>query len=491
VGHPDLSFRNRWVSGLGIAAVLLAIIAAPGTAARAATLPGPTTLSTGFVDDGLFEYPNPYVDLKWLGDAESLGSTWVRLSAAWATIASKPLKRGSSATDPANPGYYWPVLDAAVRSAAATDQHVVMMIFTTPNWAEGPGRPPQFGSWKPNAKAFGEFARAVATRYSGHYPDPAYPGKMLPAVTDFQIWNEPNLPDSLAPQWTKLRGGGYAPASPGIYRGLLNSGYANITAVQPHAYVLAAGTAPYGDPPGVDRMQPLTFDSALLCLHATSLRRERCPAPAHFDAFDTHPYALNPTIHALDPGDVSVPDVAKIIHLLAVAGRDHLDAPAGPKAMWVTELDWASKPGDPTGLSQLTQRRYLDYALYELWRQGVSHVFWFELVDPGADPNAVPGAGVLFQNGKPKPSAQAFRFPFIAVPNRDGGLIVWGQAPAAGTVEIQDGNGHGWHPLLTLTANADGIFYAPAVHLRAHLILRAVQGTLASPGWRAIINAKG
>lgn len=97
---------------------------------------------------------------------------------------------------------------------------------------------------------------------------------------------------------------------------------------------------------------------------------------------------------------------------------------------------------------------------------------------------------MLFQSGQQKPSAQAFSFPFIAVPARGGGLIVWGRAPVAGTVEVQDGNGHGWHPLLALTTSPGGIFYGK-VHLRAHLILRAAQGTLASPGWRAITAAKG
>lgn len=494
VGHPDLIARRasrRGAVGLVVAvlgATALAL-ALPATRAAAATPPGPSTLSTGFVEDQLFEEPGPTADLKWLSDAESLGSSWIRLTAYWSLIEYQRLS-GSAAENPANPGYYWPLLDEAVRAAAATHQHVLMMIYSAPTWAEGPHRPHDAVNWDPNAAAYGAFARAVATRYSGHFPDPALPGHDLPAVTTFQVWNEPNEPTSLSPEWTRVRTGAYVPASPGIYRRLLNSGYANIKAVQPHAYVLAAGTAPYGDPPGGPRMPPLVFDRALLCLNGPALRRERCPDPAHFDAFDDHPYALNPLIHAYDANDTSVPDVYKVGHLLAVARRDRTLAPVGPKAVWVTEIDWGSNPPDPTQGSLDLQRRYLDYALYELWRQGINHVFWYEMVDPGPGYDLFAGAGVYFQNGKAKPSAQAFRFPFIAVPARAGsrGLIVWGRAPVAGSITVQDGNGHGWHPLLTLTTTAGGIFYGH-VALRPHLILRAVQGTVASPGWRAVTRA--
>jgi hypothetical protein len=490
VGHPDLIVRRRWLTGLCLAAALLAIVMLPTAHAAATALPGPSTLSTGFVDDPLFEYPSQAVDIKWMGEGEALGSSWVRVTAYWSITASKRLPRGTSASNPANPGYYWPLLDASVRAAAATHQHVLMMIYSAPTWAEGPHRPANAVDWEPSPSALGAFARAVATRYDGHFPDPALPGKALPAVTDFQVWNEPNEPTSLAPEWQEVRKGVYVPFSPGFYRRMLNSAYANIKAVQPHSYVLAAGTAPYGDPPGGPRMPPIVFDSALLCLHLGTLARESCPDPAHFDAFDTHPYALNPTIHAFDPDDVSVTDVHKITNLLAVARRDHTDAPAGAKAMWVTEIDWSTKPPAPGGVSEGVQRRYLDYGMYELWRQGVSHVFWYELVDPGDIPDLFPGAGVFFQNGTQKPSAQAFRFPFIAVPGGHHGLIVWGQAPSTGTVLVQNGNGHGWQTLLTLHTNAGRIFYGH-VPLRPHLVLRALEGTQASPGWRAITAAKG
>src|SRR5205085_6547447 len=96
------------------------------------------------------------------------------------------------------------------------------------------------------------------------------------------------------------------------YRSLLNAAWANIKAVQPHAYVLAAGLAPYGYPPGFNWMQPVQFLRELLCLHGAGLHPERCPNRAHFDAIDIHPYSLRPTIHAFNRDDVSVPDLGRL-----------------------------------------------------------------------------------------------------------------------------------------------------------------------------------
>ena len=71
-------------------------------------------------------------------------------------------------------------------------------------------------------------------------------------------------------------------------------------------FVVTAGTAPYGDPPGGERMQPVAFDRSPLCLR----------------------------------DDVAVPDVHKLAGVLHAAVRDGHVRPAGPKRLWVTELSW-------------------------------------------------------------------------------------------------------------------------------------------------------
>jgi hypothetical protein len=197
----------------------------------------------------------------------------------------------------------------------------------------------------------------------------------------------------------------------------------------------------------------------LLCLSGAHLRAVRCPDPAHFDAIDHHPYSLTPTVHAFNPDDASVPDIGRLTHLVQVARRKHRVIPRGPKATWVTEIDWPSNPPDRRAHPPATQARYLARAFYQLWRQHVAHVFWFELHDPGVSDDGLTGAGVFFSRGRPKPAAIAFRFPFVALRQRDGSAILWGRAPAAGRVTIEIASAGRWRRLVRLRTTRGGIFY--------------------------------
>jgi hypothetical protein len=446
-------------------------------------LPGPAYFSTGLVDDPAFGQSSQAVRSLWLGRAEQIGSTAVRVGVVWAAVAPFRRPRGFRAANPSDRNYRWAALDATVRTATADGQTVVLMPFQAPSWAEGPGRPSYVfpGAWDPNPRDFGAFARALALRYSGHYRDPLHRRQMLPRVRYFQPWNEANLPQYLMPQWVAGPGGSIVAESPGLYRSMLNAFYSAVTAVQPSAYVLAAGTAPYGDPPGVDRMSPIAFLEGLMCL-TPALRASPCPDPPHFDALDHHPYAIAPTVPAHKSGDVSVPDLGKIWRVLHAAQRVGHALPAGPKSLWVTELSWPTDP--PNAVTEARQAHYLPEAFYELWIQHVQNVFWFQLRDPPASRNSFGGAGLYFGNGTAKPAATAFRFPFVAlpVPHRKNVLALWGKAPTAGVVTIEELTRGSWRPILALQSTPGGIFYARR-GLSPRLQLRAQIGQATSPAW--------
>jgi hypothetical protein len=292
------------------------------------------------------------------------------------------------------------------------------------------------------------------------------------------VWNEPNISTHLAPQWTRSRRGSQA-ASPALYRRLLNAAYVNIRAVQPHAFVLAAGLAPYGDRPGLGRMRPVEFLRELLCLHGTSLRLERCGDPARFDAVDIHPYGLTPTHHAFNQDDVSVPDLGRLSRILRVAGRTGRARPAGPKPIWVTEIAWDSSPPDRFGVPVVLQASYLARAFYELWREGVGHVFWYEVRDLGTSAGNFTGAGLFFTSARAKPSAAAFRFPFVATHGPRGTTTLWGRSPRAGVITIEVALHGSWRALVRLTTTRGGVFDAGR-HIGRHLTLRARVGRIAS-----------
>jgi hypothetical protein len=215
--------------------------------------------------------------------------------------------------------------------------------------------------------AFGRFAQALARRYSGAYPDPLRPGAVLPRVRYWQAWNEPNLSIYLAPQWVR-HGHGFAPASPGIYRSMLGAFYRGVKAGSPQAFVVSAGTAPFENlHPGEARMPPVEFVRELLCLHGDRLVPARCLDPAHFDVLDHHPYAVGgPFSPALDPGDVSIPDLHKLTVPLRKAEQTGRVLPRARKALWVTEVSYDSSPPDPHGVPIRTHARWVAQTLFEL-----------------------------------------------------------------------------------------------------------------------------
>lgn len=461
-----------------VAALAIACVAAP---ARAAALPGPAELTLGMADGTLFEQSPAPVQSFWLARARALGATEIRLDASWVGIAPGKRPSGFNAADPSAPGYEWATLDANVRAAAAHGESVLLLVQGAPTWASGPHRPRSVepAIWMPNAADFGAFAHAIARRYSGHFPDPLNPGRMLPRVRYFQAWNEPNLPLFLLPQWAKTGNGPWRAVSPGIYRGLLNAFYSGVKSVESSDVVLSAATGPYGDPPGTGqgRMAPVTFLEGLFCL-SPRLAAQRCPDPPHLDVLDHHPYAITPTVSAKLPGDISVPDLGKIWRILAAAQRAHHVLPAGPKPLWVSEIDWTS--GHPD--TPASQARYLALAFYELWRQGVSHIFWYTLRDPPEPPNSYYDAGLYYYDGTAKPAVAAYSFPFVALRLAPGHLTIWGRAPHAGAVSIQKLTPHGWRQATVLGSTRGGIFYAVR-KLGSATRWRAVSGGATSPVW--------
>lgn len=459
---------------------LLAFAAARPSVAAA----GPSYFSTGFVDSR-FESAALTVRQGALARAKALGSTIIRLDIGWGDIAPRHPQPGFNATNPADPQYNWSLFDAEVKDATAAGQTILLDILNpAPTWAE-PALPrgARPGTWEPNSSALGAFARAVASRYSGAFPDPtSNKGSMLPRISYYQVWNEPNLPDYLEPQWGRTSRGSIVPLSPSFYRKMVNAVYTNVKSVQPNASVILAGLAPYGNGPGGARMTPVTFLSELLCLHGPKLLAQSCSDPIHFDGFDHHPYGATPTEHARNALDVALPDLGRLQHIVAVAERSGRALPSGRKPMWVTEAAFDSSPPDRGANPLRRQAQFLSLGFYELWRQGVRYVTWFNLFD---DPQATfgfRGTGLYFANGRPKPSAAAFAFPFVALPTGQGKVVVWGLSRVRGIVTIQRQARSGWRSVAHLRSTAGGVFSAQ-IRLGSHLVLRAVIGSRISPAW--------
>jgi hypothetical protein len=303
-------------------------------------------------------------------------------------------------------------------------------------------------------------------------------------VRYWQVWAEPNLSVHLAPQWIGTRHR-LMPASPAIYRGLLNAFYTGVKSAHPDNFVVTAGTGPFGDAPGGKRMPPAQFVRELLCLNGRALVPARCTNPAHFDALAHHPYEVgSPFTRALNVDDVSGPDLGKLTRPLNKAVRLGRALPRRHKGLWVTEFSYDSNPPNPKAISVAMQARWLEESFYVFWTQGVDTVVWYLIRDQAPIPDYATAyeSGVYFRDGTPKPSLRAFQFPFVVERSRRGGLTAWGKAPVAGVVQVEQQRGASWVGVGRASVAAGGVF---DVHLalKGHGKFRATVGVQTSPVW--------
>ena len=442
---------------LPLAALLTLVAGLHATAAFASS-----TQESIIQDDALMKF-DPAGTLTTL---KSLGVTRVRLSVTWDSLApspnSKKIPKGFKGGDPASyPAKGWAIYDAIARDAKADGIGLDFMLTgPAPRWATGPGMPKGVHlQWKPNAVQFGAFAKAVGTRYSGHYHG-------LPRINFWSIWNEPNYGYDLAPQTTNHDS---IEVGAAIYRGLLSHAWSSL-AQSGHKpgrdTILIGETAPRGLDHGIGGFQgvkPLRFLRALYCvdshyreLRGSAARARSCPTtaagsrafrkqnPSLFSAsgFSDHPYTLqgkpappNRATNLNGPGR-SDPDFADLPEIGRLEGvLDHLNRVYGSRShfnVWSTEYAYRTKPPDHVGVSLANQAYYLNWAEYISYKQRrISSFDQYLLVDP---PSGSFASGLEFNNRKPKPSFNAYRMPLYlpTTSTRKGKSIeVWGAARPA------------------------------------------------------------
>jgi hypothetical protein len=455
-----------------------------------ATALAPLTLGFSSGADVALASGNTATQAFWVRKARAERAQMVRLTVYWNQVAPNALPSNFVASNPADPSYSWTKVDEQVRELSAAGFKIMIVIDAAPTWTEGPNMPKSAtpGTWEPSAPDLGQFAQAIATRYDGSFADPLNPGKVLPRISIWQAWDEPNLPEYLSPQWSGNGASGYHPVSPNLYRSMEDAFYTAVKGVSVSNYVVLAGVGPYGDPPGTgstDRMQPVEFERELLCVTAQFTLEGACNDPADFDAIDSHPYGIyGPNWHALNADDVSVPDVYKLVNVLHAAEKLGTAMPAGPKGNWVTETSWDTNPPDPNGVPIQEQARWMEQAFYNLWKQGVSTVLWWQIEDSPPIPNyaSTYQAGTYYLDGQAKPSATAFRFPFITWRKNYKTVVTWSRSPAAGVLSIQDLILGKWKSVAKVRVSANQVFEVP-VHLIFKRKLRAKIGSYISLPW--------
>jgi hypothetical protein len=458
----------RFRRGLAVAAavIVVAVIALVVVLASGSSSPAPSKLPPAVHRDGPESILNAsnllYQDpTGTLNELQRLGVSRVQIYVVWANFAPDPQSTTRPAFDAADPAAYpaanWAALDRVIREAAAR-RMAVDFSFTPPppHWASGRGAPDPATQpeWRPSAKEFGLFVRAVGTRYSGHYV-PAGASSPLPRVGFWALWNEPNLGIMIAPQTShhsKIEQSGW------MYRSLVDAAWSGLQATgHGHDTVLIGEIAPAGrtfgnNVPGLfAAMAPLRFLRALYCVdsayrplrgQAAALRH--CPVDAHRSArfaaehpglfkataFSDHPYpqGLAPDKAIPDEPDFAVlAEVPKLERVLDTMQRVYGSTTRFP--IYSTEFGYQTTPPDKEAgtVSPQTAARWLNWSEYLTWRDPRIRSYDQYLLNDGASGSFASGLRTV--TGAPKPGFYAFRLPiFLPVTETDQGhpLEVWG-----------------------------------------------------------------
>ncbi len=394
-----------------------------------------------------------------------LGVDVVKVFVPWTGFApnansATPPSPGFKAADPNSyPAAAWEPFDAIVRDAAARGIGIDLTVNSPPLWAAGPGAPPgAHPQWRPSSAAYGQFMRAVGTRYSGSFK-PAGAAAPLPRVSYWSIWNEPNFGPDLAPQAIDHS---TVEVSPALYRGLVGAAWSALAATgHGHDTTLIGELAPRGQsggnhPGNFDGMVPLRFLRALYCvdgslhpLTGAAATARGCPTgagsaaafrranPALFEAtgFADHPYGqgrIPPNVVTPDEPDftdfAALPKLETTLdQLMRVYGSSHIFP------IYSTEFGYQTDP--PERITYAANPNlaayFLNWAEYLSWRNPrIVSYDQYLLMDTSAA-NAAGGfaTGLRFANGTPKATLAAYRLPIympVTSGSRSRQLEVWG-----------------------------------------------------------------
>ena len=406
-----------------------------------------------------------------LQDLETLGVTTLRLVVHWANIAPAPRSRTHPAFDASDPAAYpaanWSSIDQILKTANADGLDVMITVAGhAPRWAQGRGEPRKLvsalGAWKLSVPDYGRFVHAVAERYDGHHGEPA--------VSAWEIYNEPNFGEDLSPQ-------GPPPGSILVgadrYRRMVAAGWNALQATgHGRDTILIGALSAHGEnrPDDIGETKPLRFIRELYCVDqhyhpfhgrdaaqrgcSTNARTFRAENPGLFAAsgFSIHPYPLGKDA-LLPPDRTRQPDpdygaFVQLPHLIrALDASMRAEGSVKRYPLWSTEYGYITDPPSAGALSWSKQAYYLNWAEYLSWKNPrIASFAQYLLLDPG--PPSLFSSGLLSYRGSPKPAYAAWRLPlFMPVTSARRGqrLEVWGclrPAPAAAQALHQSQTGY-------------------------------------------------
>ncbi|HSZ14812.1 MAG TPA: cellulase family glycosylhydrolase [Solirubrobacteraceae bacterium] len=400
---------------------------------------------------------NPITRQHTLEQMRHLGVKALRVELKWYEVAPSANSAGKPSFEEANPNSYdWGAYATLLAEAKQLGWPVLLTVTApAPRWATANHQAPYVT--RPDPEDFKEFMTAVAREFGSE-------------VSVYAIWNEPNEPVFLMPQWNANG----TPASGRIYRGLYQEGYAGLQAGGlAHPRVLFGETAPAGyDTVNVHAegskalhhpVAPLAFMREALCLNAKYKKAASC-SELQMSGYGHHAYTLPAGPYYMPPqrDNVMIGALSRLSHALSLAANAHA-IPSGV-GIYLTEFGVQSFPNKFLGVSGPKQAEF--DAIDEHIAYANPHVAAFSQYllrdDPvgGSEPEASFQTGLEYANGTPKPLYSSWPIP-LTVTKQHHGVALWGLVrPATGstrvTVLVRAAGSKHWRMLRTVATNSRG-----------------------------------
>jgi hypothetical protein len=370
--------------------LLLAVLAALAAAASAQAA---RPFEVAFQDDDVLVkgyWSGP--DAVW-SDAKLVRASWVRMQLQWGDTLSPAQAKAKKR--PRTLRYRWTDYDRAIAGAKANKIHVQLALTgPAPAWATGNKRYDATHSYRPSAKAYGQWVTAAVKHF-----------RRL-GIRRYSVWNEPNHVGYLSP----------LKETPKLYRALWASGSKAIRKADPRrgTQILFAETAPWQKPG--QSLAPLAFLRSVLCVNSTYTRRSRargCPKVVA-DGYAQHPYdafysptkrrpgADNVTISTLDRLTKALDKLSRIGALRRRGG--------GKLPVYLTEFGYFARRLNKRtrAYPEKTRRRYLTQSFdIALKNPRVRQLVWYQLIEPPDDQRSWLSY-VLTTNNGPLPTFESW-----------------------------------------------------------------------------------
>ncbi len=442
---------------LVLALLALLVLAAPAAASR--------TQTTSF--EAPRDLLDPAARPAALDEIQGLGVDELRVVLLWRNVAPSPLssrKPDFDTTDPAS--YAWGEYDALLTEAQRRGMKVLLTVSgPVPRWATEDKKD---NLTRPDPAEFAQFMTAVGRHFGTR-------------AASWSIWNEPNQPQFLKPQYDARK----RPVSPRIYRALYKAALKGLKAAKvAKPQVLFGETSPRGTGKVV---APLTFLRGALCLDAKDRLQKGCGKLATAGvAHHAYTTRQGPRFVPSGPNDVTIAVLRRLTNVMDRAGR----AGAVPRnlPLHLTEFGIQSAPDPIFGVSLQRQEEFRALSERIAYQNPRVRTFsQYLLRDDDARTSGPPStrypgfeSGLRTAAGRAKPALDGFRLPLSAV--RSGSRTsLWGLVrPATGAtsvrLEYRSGSRGTWKALKTVATNARGFF---------GLRTRTVSGRQYRMSWKA------